>query len=679
MFGRLAGLAGLLCLAAPAIAAVPPADPPPSADALRRDRRMATDLERAIAADAQTFDRALTQPQVRDQLERALHKKLSDDTLRSMSKQAHAEAEYWTRYRIGLELIVGVEQPQLRGRRTPGQPAPVDAVPPIVNPENLPPPKPLDTGGYLPVPDRYRILDALGRQENPLDPYNTNTLKGDKPIFGDDWFLSLSGISDTRYEPARVPTGVGAQYTARPTTNSTFGRFGKLLFNQSAIVTVDLFQGDTAFKPPDIEFRFTPVFNYNHLDVGEIGLVNIDPRKGTTRDDAFLGIQEAFVDYHLRNVSQYFDFDSFRVGIQPFNADFRGFLFQDDQLGMRLFGNRDNNRWQYNLAFFQMLEKDTNSGLNSVEQQLRRNYVGVANVFRQDFPVEGFTSQLIYLRNDDGEANEQHYDKNGFLVRPAQIGDNRGYDYHVNYLGYNGDGHFGRINLTTSAYWENGSVSHNQLSLNPSNNGAHVNGFFVAAEPSLDIDFARLRLSGLYASGARNPTSGHLGGFDAVFENPQFAGADTSFFIRQSIPLIGGGGVALNTENGVLADLRSSKGEGESNFNNPGIALAGIGTDFDVLPELRISTNFNYLRFADTASLEALRHQANIPASIGYDLSTAFTYRPLFSQNIIFRVSGSVLLPGNGLKALFNTDGGAKLFGSGNFLYSVLGNVILTY
>ncbi|MBV9827910.1 MAG: hypothetical protein JO001_19945 [Alphaproteobacteria bacterium] len=646
---------------------------------MRRDRRMATDLERAIAADAQTFDRALTQPQVRDQLERALHKKLSDDTLRSMSKQAHAEAEYWTRYRIGLELIVGVEQPQLRGRRTPGQPAPVDAVPPIVNPENLPPPKPLDTGGYLPVPDRYRILDALGRQENPLDPYNTNTLKGDKPIFGDDWFLSLSGISDTRYEPARVPTGVGAQYTARPTTNSTFGRFGKLLFNQSAIVTVDLFQGDTAFKPPDIEFRFTPVFNYNHLDVGEIGLVNIDPRKGTTRDDAFLGIQEAFVDYHLRNVSQYFDFDSFRVGIQPFNADFRGFLFQDDQLGMRLFGNRDNNRWQYNLAFFQMLEKDTNSGLNSVEQQLRRNYVGVANVFRQDFPVEGFTSQLIYLRNDDGEANEQHYDKNGFLVRPAQIGDNRGYDYHVNYLGYNGDGHFGRINLTTSAYWENGSVSHNQLSLNPSNNGAHVNGFFVAAEPSLDIDFARLRLSGLYASGARNPTSGHLGGFDAVFENPQFAGADTSFFIRQSIPLIGGGGVALNTENGVLADLRSSKGEGESNFNNPGIALAGIGTDFDVLPELRISTNFNYLRFADTASLEALRHQANIPASIGYDLSTAFTYRPLFSQNIIFRVSGSVLLPGNGLKALFNTDGGAKLFGSGNFLYSVLGNVILTY
>ncbi len=57
-----------------------------------------------------------------------------------------------------------------------------------------------------------------------------------------------------------------------------------------------------------------------------------------------------------------------RVGIQPFQSDFRGFLFQDSQLGVRLFGNRDNNRWQYNLAWFRRLEKDTNSGLNDVDR-----------------------------------------------------------------------------------------------------------------------------------------------------------------------------------------------------------------------------------------------------------------------------------------------------------------------
>jgi hypothetical protein len=128
-----------------------------------------------------------------------------------------------------------------------------------------------------------------------------------------------------------------------------------------------------------------------------------------------------------------------------------------------------------------------------------------------------------------------------------------------------------------------------------------------------------------------------------------------------------------------LADLRAAKGEGQSNFINPGLMLAGVGGDFDLLPELRLSTNFNYLRFVSTAPLEFLRHQANIPDSLGYDLSAALTYRPLFTQNVVFRLSGAVLFPGNGLRALFNTPGGAALFGSGGNLYSVLANVVLTY
>jgi hypothetical protein len=543
----------------------------------------------------------------------------------------------------------------------------------------LPPPMPFNSGGFLPVPDRWRILDALGRPENMLDPYNTNTLKGDKPIFDDDWFFNVTGIADTLDEPARVPTGVGAQYTARPNEHNTFGEYGRNLFVENDILSLDLFKGETAFKPPDLEFRFTPVFNYNYTSVGEVGLVNINPERGTTRSKIFVGLQEAFVDYEIRTVSEYYDFDSVRVGIQPFNADFRGFLFQDDQLGIRFFGDRDANRWQYNLAYFQLLEKDTNSGLNDVTKPVRRDEVFVANLYRQDFPVTGFTSQVIDLLNTDQEGDELYYDENGFLVRPAQIGDDRGYNYWVNYFGLNGDGHFGRVNLTLSSYWASGHTSHNQFGP-PGNDGTTINAFFAAAEPSIDFDWVRLRLSGLYASGDSNPQGGEASGFDAVFENPQFAGADSSFWIRQSIPLIGGGGVALNTENGILADLRSSKGEGESNFVNPGIMLAGVGADFDILPVLRLSTNANYLSFVNTATLEFLRHQPDIPDPIGWDLSAALTYRPLFSQNIVLRLSGGVLLPGSGMKALFDTQGGATaLFTGGNALYSVLANVILTY
>ena len=671
-------LAPLLLFADVAVAAAPP-EAPAGIEEARRQRKMAEDLARATASDAATFEKAMASPELRGELERVLHKPLPPETLRTMAAQARAEADYWNRYKDGIERVYGAELAEPGRRRAPGQPPPRTAIEPIINPANLPPPQPFETGGYVPLPDRWRILDALGRKEDPFDPYNTNTYKGDKPIFGEDWFLVLSGISDTRYEPSRVPLGTLPNYVARTDTHNTFGRFGKTLFNQTAIATFDLFKGNTAYKPPELEFVFTPAFNYNHLDLGEVGFVRINPAKGTSRDDSFLGIQEAFIDYHIRDVSEYYDFDSIRVGIQPFNADFRGFFFQDQQCCVRLFGDRDNNRLQYNLAWFRRANKDTNSGLNAITQRFRRDDLFIANLFHQDLPVLGFTSQFLYAHNDNREGNQFYYDKNGFLVRPLQIGDDRGYNYHINYLGYNGDGHFGRFNLTTSAYWAIGSVSHNQFNPDPQNKGAAVNAFFVAAEPSMDFDYVRVRLSGLFQSGAGNPKA-RSNGFDAPFENPQFAGADTSYFIRQSIPLVAGGGVSINTMNGVLADLRAgSKGEGQMNFNNPGLMLAGFGTDTDILPELRFSTNFNYLRFANTETLQLLRQQANIPHTLGYDLSAALTYRPLFSQNVVLRLSGAVLFPGAGLNALFETKGGANPFGSPNFLYAVLANVIVAY
>ena len=137
------------------------------------------------------------------------------------------------------------------------------------------------------------------------------------------------------------------------------------------------------------------------------------------------------------------------------------------------------------------------------------------------------------------------------------------------------------------------------------------------------------------------------------------------------MPLIGGGGVAISARNAVLPSLRSSKEHGQSNFNNPGLFLIGVGGDWDVLPELRLSFNANYLRFATTESLEFLRNQPDIGSEIGYDLSVAAIWRPFFTQNIVFRLSGAALIPGDGFKDLFETD--QEVF------YSVLANLVLSY
>ena len=53
------------------------------------------------------------------------------------------------------------------------------------------------------------------------------------------------------------------------------------------------------------------------------------------------------------------------------------------------------------------------------------------------------------------------------------------------------------------------------------------------------------------------------------------------------------------------------------------------------------------------------------------------TYRPFFTQNIILRLSGALLFPGQGIKDLYAVDRGSPL--SSDPLYSILANVILNY
>lgn len=532
--------------------------------------------------------------------------------------------------------------------------------------KRVPPPPPTAPGDFIPVPDRWRLAKDLSLVKEPwYDPYNRNLLKADRPFYR-DWFFNASVISDSIVELRQLPTPVAPQVSRGLGRLDTFGERDQIFFNENLIMSLIVFKGDTVFRPPDYEFRITPVFNLNYTDVEELRIVKISPREGNTRLDQHIGLQDLFLDVHLRNVSDRYDFDSIRFGIQPFSTDFRGFLFQDNQLGVRLFGTRSNNLWQYNLAYFRRVEKDTNSGLNDIQQAPRDDEIVLGNLYRQDFPVRGFTSQgtVVYNRNRE-EDNPRFFDRNGFLVRPASLGFQRNRDYDAVYLGYNGDGHFGRVNLTASFYYALGNESHGTFTQEPSN----IQAWFSAAEASLDFDWIRARASVLYATGDEDPFDTKSEGFDAIFENPIFAGADTSYWIRQAVPNIGGGGVALSGRNAVLNSLRSSKEQGQSNFTNPGVELYGIGADFDISPQLRLSTNFNKLFFEDTTTLEVARNQGKIDSDIGWDLSVALIYRPFFTQNIVARFSAAALVPGDGFKQLFGNETN----------YSILGNLIFTY
>lgn len=571
----------------------------------------------------------------------------------------------------------------IEGRTRPGYTAPL---PDRIEQNNegavrAPPPEAFPTE-QVPIPDRWRLIESLGLvKESLFDPYHQNTYKGDRPINpdkvpwlpikGDDWFFVTNLISDSVYEPRTFPIPVGVQTTEDPDRTDVFGNDFSQVFSQTFIAGFALLKGSTTFKPPSIEYRLTLAYNVNFVDVPERRVLFVEPSRPSHRLDQFLGVQEAFVDYHFSQFdNDRFDFISIRAGIQPFQSDFRGFLFNDQQLGVRLFGSRDNNRFQFNLGAFWRLEKDTNSGLNAVLRTPRDDFVFVANAYRQDFLIPALTSQFTVVYNMNREADDIQIDTNGFPVRPALLGTLRGREYDVVYLGYNMDGRVGRVNLTGSFYWALGEDRDSFFTGRP----ADINAQFAAFEASYDKDWMRFRLSGAYASGDSDPHDDTEGGFDAIFENPVFAGADTSYWIRQTIPFAGGGrAVAVNGRNGILNSLRSSKEQGQSNFNNPGLMLLGLGADFDLTPEFRLSANANHLWFENTSNIEALRNEGSIPKEIGFDLSASAIWRPKATQNIVMRLSAAALVPGDGFKDLFDNLGREQKF------FSVLANLVLTY
>ena len=98
-----------------------------------------------------------------------------------------------------------------RQRRRPGGPPPDEN---ICEGEGLQPAVWRPLPEFAAIPDRWRIVSALGYPERLWDPYNgNNVLKGDRPAFGEDWFFSLGLISDSTFEGRSVPTPVA---TATP-------------------------------------------------------------------------------------------------------------------------------------------------------------------------------------------------------------------------------------------------------------------------------------------------------------------------------------------------------------------------------------------------------------------------------------------------------------------------------
>lgn len=509
--------------------------------------------------------------------------------------------------------------------------------------------------GY-PTWDRYGPDHSVFRGGDPFkedapyargawyNPYRQNLFKGDYPIVGQHTFLNFSATAFYSFEFRQVPTPTTPfESTTDPFQEEFFGNPDQFFARNDYRFAVDVIHGDAGFKPADWRIRFAPVLNLNYLDVEELGIVNPNVLAGTTRYRNFLALEEAFVETKIADTSPNYDFTSVRVGSQQFVSDFRGFIFADINLGARLFGTRQANRDQFNLAYFDQLEKETNSELNRLRG--RPQDVLIANYFRQDFIWPGYTTQFsLHYNQDNGEGLV--FDRNDFLVRPDPVGVFTPHRVDAVYFGWAGDGHINRINVNHALYLVTGHDSLNPLAGQPIDIFAQM----AALELSYDRDWIRFRTSAFYSSGDDNIFDGRGTGFDAIMDAPVFAGGKFSYWNRQAIRL---NGVNLVDRFSLVPHLRSSKIQGQTNFVNPGLMLGNFGFDLELTPRLRSINNLNLLWFDHTQVLEQFTFQSGIDKHIGTDLSSGLEYRPLLNDNLIVQAGVAGLIPGQGFEDLF--------------------------
>jgi hypothetical protein len=514
---------------------------------------------------------------------------------------------------------------------------------------------------FVPMEDRWRIgfpaWDRYGRghplrEDAPFapgawwDPYRQNVLKGDYPILGQHNFFILTAANDLILEARQVPTPTTPfESTAHPGSEEFFGDPDQFFLQNNAVLTTEWVHGDGAFKPADWRLKITQIFNVNHLVVDELAIVNPDVRKGTARTRFDYALEEWFLETKLADLSPHYDFASLRLGSQPFVSDFRGFVFADTNRMIRLFGTRHANRDQFNVVWVDQTEKETNSFLNTFDD--RHQNTVIVNYYRQDFIWPGYTAQLSYHFNDDRPSVK--FDENEFLVRPAPVGVYAPHRVTAHYLGWAGDGHINRLNISHAFYWVLGRDDLNPIAGEPQN----INAQMFALELSYSPDWMRFRASYLYASGDSNVRFGNRSatGFDTIFDNPNFAGGQFSYWQRQQIKLFG---VELVNRFSLVPDLRATKLEGQPNFVNPGLQLVNLGVDADLTPTLKLIGNVNFLWFNQTEVLRTLVFQEDIATQIGTDLSLGAEYRPRLNNNLLLIGGVSCLIPGGGFRDLYN-------------------------
>jgi hypothetical protein len=491
------------------------------------------------------------------------------------------------------------------------------------------PAKPEAVKGMEPMPNRWDFQHPDYRRYSPpqkmpfvqgggpLDPYNQNQFKGDYPLGNSHTFLNLNLQFNSQINPQLA------------TSDSPFDDGGAqtLAYNQNMVMGAEVFGGNTVFQPKIWAGRVTTVTNINAVAADSLSFGELQ------RGDTVFAFEELFGEARLAVLGPEFDFMSVRGGMQNLNIDFRGFVYVDNALGVRLFGNHSANRRQYNVAYFSLRQRK--GLLHDITERTGQD-VFIGNLFFSGMGADSYVALVNVLFSRDPRPSFAFQEENGFFADGTQT---------LTYVGFHGDGHWGGLAVSHAFYQVFGTDTDNFLgAVLERGTDLSVSAQMAAIELAKDRDAMRLRGQFFYASGDSGEGD-TAGGFDAIQDNPNFAGGQFQFWTQQQIAVPGIG--PISNKFSLLPDIRN-KGTDRSNFINPGLLLFGGGVDVKMSPSLKLVTNASMLRFADVTVLNQLRSitlgdEPFTDANIGLDVSAGFKWRPFVNENM-FVLGGFALL-----------------------------------
>ena len=518
------------------------------------------------------------------------------------------------------------------------------------------------TSDFVPIEDRWRFgftpWDRYGkghpldrrlslRRRRPLGLVQPERAQGRLPDHRPAHVSEHHRRPATRCSRRARSRPPAANSQRNPGETDFFGNPNQFVFRENLSVSFDLFHGDAAFKPVDWRIKVTPIFNVNYLDVEELGVVSPDVTKGHTRGRTWFTLEEWFVETKLADLSPNYDFVSLRVGSQPFNSDFRGFIFSDTNRASACSAPSSRTATSSTSSIFDQLEKDTNSDLNTFDD--RGQQVADRQLLSAGFHLarlHGAAQRALQPRRREHALRQER------LPRPPRSRSASSSRTRSTPAISAGPA-TGTSTASTSTTPSTGSSASD--SLNPlAGQPVTINAQMAAIELSLRSRLGPLPLVVLLRhrrqQSVQQPTPPASTRSSTI---PNFAGGQFSYWQRQPIKLFG---VNLKQPFSLVPDLRSRKTEGQSNFVNPGLFLANVGMDFDLTPKLRVINNVNFLWFDETLPLDEFTFQPNIHQTHRHRLEPGHRVSPLLNNNCIIDGGIQCLIPGEGFKDLYRTQ-----------------------